>query len=152
MPDPREVLAAALAEQSPDDDDLRDWLTDRAEFVEDALAAAGIHLCTEGQAVVDGQVVKVDVTRSQRIVTRNAEEYKDTTHAQGLWQAGIEERLSDLNLHVCAEGQAVVDGAVVTLQRGAIDAYDSPLGPNFIEFYADTAGDYFRIEEAPDAR
>lgn len=57
MPDPREVLAAALAEQSPDDDDLRDWLTDRAEFVEDALAAAGIHLCTEGQAVVDGQVV-----------------------------------------------------------------------------------------------
>ena len=96
MPDPREVLAAALAEQSPDDDDLRDWLTDRAEFVEDALAAAG--------------------------------------------------------LHVCAEGQAVVDGAVVTLQRGAIDAYDSPLGPNFIEFYADTAGDYFRIEEAPGAR
>lgn len=63
MPDPREVLAAALAEQSPDDDDLRDWLTDRAEFVEDALAAAGIHLCTEGQAVVDGQVVKLVLAR-----------------------------------------------------------------------------------------
>lgn len=94
--DPREEMALALAEQSPDDDELRDWLTDRAEFVIDALAAAGFHLCTEGQAVVDG--------------------------------------------------------AVVTLQRGAIDAYDSPLGPNFIEFYADTAGDYFRIEEAPGAR
>ena len=58
MPDPREVLAAALAEQSPDDDDLRDWLTDRAEFVEDALAAAGLHVCAEGQAVVDGRVVE----------------------------------------------------------------------------------------------
>ncbi len=58
MRDPREVLAAALAEQSPDDDDLRDWLTDRAEFVEDALAAAGYHICSEGQAVVDGQVVR----------------------------------------------------------------------------------------------
>ena len=57
MPDPREVLAAALAEQSPDDDDLRDWLTDRAEIFEDALAAAGLHVCAEGQAVVDGRVV-----------------------------------------------------------------------------------------------
>jgi len=96
MPDPREVLAAALAEQSPDDDDLRDWLTDRAEFVEDALAAAGLHVCAEGQAVVGGEVVK--------------------------------------------------------LGRGTIDAYDSPFGRNFIEFYPDTAGDFFRIEEAPDAR
>ena len=61
MPDPREVLAAALAEQSPDDDDLRDWLTDRAEFVEDALAAAGLHVCAEGQAVVDGRVVTLPV-------------------------------------------------------------------------------------------
>lgn len=57
MPDRREALAAVLAEQSPDDEDLRDWLTDRTEFVADALAAAGIHLCTEGQAVVDGEVV-----------------------------------------------------------------------------------------------
>ena len=57
MPDPREALAAALAEQSPDDDDLRDWLTDRAEFVMDALAAPGYHVCSEGQAVVDGEVV-----------------------------------------------------------------------------------------------
>ena len=77
---------------------------------------------------------KVDVTRSQRIVTRNAEEYKDTTHAQGLWQAGIEERLSDLNLHVCAEGQAVVDGRVVEW----IGHTDPRLWPE--------------PEEAPDAR
>ena len=41
MPDPREALAAALAEQSPDDDELRDWLTDRAEFVLDALQSGG---------------------------------------------------------------------------------------------------------------
>ena len=59
--DPREEMALALAEQSPDDDELRDWLTDRAEFVIDALAAAGFHLCTEGQAVVDGQVVTLPV-------------------------------------------------------------------------------------------
>lgn len=41
MRDPREAMSSALAEQSPDDDDLRDWLTDRAEFVIDALASDG---------------------------------------------------------------------------------------------------------------
>lgn len=65
MPDPREVLAAALAEQSPDDDDLRDWLTDRAEFVADALAAAGFYLCSEGQAVVDREVVGLSEPRER---------------------------------------------------------------------------------------
>lgn len=59
--DPREEMALALAEQSPDDDELRDWLTDRAEFVIDALAAAGFHLCTEGQAVVDREVVGLEL-------------------------------------------------------------------------------------------
>ena len=36
------------------------------------------------------------------------DEYKDTTHVQGLWQAGIEERLSDLNLRV-ARNTAALD-------------------------------------------
>jgi len=49
MPDPREALAAALAEQCPDDDDLRDWLTDRAEFVLDALQAEGYEIVPAGR-------------------------------------------------------------------------------------------------------
>ena len=36
------------------------------------------------------------------------DEYKDTTHAHGLWQAGIEERLSDLNLRI-ARNTAALD-------------------------------------------
>lgn len=55
--DPKEAVAAALAEQAPDDDDLRDWLTDRAEFVLDALAADDFR-------VVDGRAVQLD--RSDR--------------------------------------------------------------------------------------
>jgi len=58
--DPIKELALALAEQSPDDDALRDWLTDRAEFVADALAAAGLHMCSEGEAVIGGRVVMPD--------------------------------------------------------------------------------------------
>lgn len=38
----------------------------------------------------------------------DVDEYKDTTHAQGLWQAGIEERLSDLNLRI-ARNTAALD-------------------------------------------
>ena len=58
--DPIKELALALAEQSPDDDALRDWLTDRAEFIADALAAAGLHMCSEGEAVLFGRVVMPD--------------------------------------------------------------------------------------------
>lgn len=55
--DPKEAVAAALAEQAPDDDDLRDWLTDRAEFITDALAADDFR-------VVDSRVVEEMVTYS----------------------------------------------------------------------------------------
>jgi len=50
--DPKEAVAAALAEQAPDDDDLRDWLTDRAEFVLDALAADDFRV-VDGRAVAE---------------------------------------------------------------------------------------------------
>lgn len=60
MGDAREVLARALAEQAQgDEDELRDWLTDRADFVEDALAGDGVFLVSEGQAVIGGEVVEL---------------------------------------------------------------------------------------------
>ena len=57
MPDPREVIAAW--EWTIDDAASLRW----ADEVIDALAAAGYHICSEGQAVVDGQVVKLVVAR-----------------------------------------------------------------------------------------
>lgn len=92
---------------------------------------------------------KVDVTRSQRIVTRNADEYKDTTHAQGLWQAGIEERLSDLNLRV-ARNTAALDAL-----PNAADIIAAVTGP-FVELarprpYQFQQPDVQTADEAPDA-
>lgn len=51
MPEPRDVIAAW--EWTVDDAASLQW----AEVVIAALAAAGLHLCSEGQAVVDGEVV-----------------------------------------------------------------------------------------------
>lgn len=77
------------------------------------------------------------------------DEYKDTTHAQGLWQAGIEERLSDLNLRV-ARNAAALDAL-----PNAADIIAAVTGP-FVELarprpYQFQQPDVQTADVAPDA-
>lgn len=77
------------------------------------------------------------------------DEYKDTTHAQGLWQAGIEERLSDLNLRV-ARNTAALDAL-----PNAADIIAAVTGP-FVELarprpYQFQQPDVQTADVAPDA-
>lgn len=79
----------------------------------------------------------------------DVDEYKDTTHAQGLWQAGIEERLSDLNLRV-ARNTAALDAL-----PNAADIIAAVTGP-FVELarprpYQFQQPDVQTADEAPDA-
>ena len=77
------------------------------------------------------------------------DEYKDTTHAQGLWQAGIEERLSDLNLRI-ARNTAALDAL-----PNAADIIAAVTGP-FVELarprpYQFQQPDVQTADVAPDA-
>lgn len=79
----------------------------------------------------------------------DVEEYKDTTHAQGLWQAGIEELLSDLNLRV-ARNAAALDAL-----PNAADIIAAVTGP-FVELarprpYQFQQPDVQTADVAPDA-
>lgn len=81
--------------------------------------------------------------------TNGWQEYKDTTHAQGLWQAGIEERLSDLNLRV-ARNTAALDAL-----PNAADIIAAVTGP-FVELarprpYQFQQPDVQTADVAPDA-
>lgn len=82
-------------------------------------------------------------------VTSLDDEYKDTTHAQGLWQAGIEERLSDLNLRI-ARNTAALDAL-----PNAADIIAAVTGP-FVELarprpYQFQQPDVQTADVAPDA-
>lgn len=87
MPDPREALAAALAEQSPDDDDLRDWLTDRAEFVLDALQAGGYEVVRLAATPTGADLIAAE--RQRQVEEEGYDPDHDATHDdQGLaWAA-----------------------------------------------------------------
>lgn len=75
------------------------WLVRECRLENERLREDLEHEASSLQAKVIGILgaPKVDV-----------DEYEDTIHVQGLWQAGIEERLSDLNLRI-ARNTAALD-------------------------------------------